>query len=193
MDYLILVNRFEPLPEGYGEKLKLRTVQGKLFETQTAIMLETMLDDALDDGIRIRVISGYRSDDYQQMLREREISSNMGHGMDYLSAVRKTDKTLAPVGCSEHGTGLAADLCTWESDDVEPEFHRTAAGKWLCKRSSEYGFILRYPRFKEHITGIDYEPWHYRYVGRGAAKLISESGICLEEFLHFYSDKYTQC
>ena len=153
----------------------------------------SIFDDALDDGIRIRVISGYRSDDDQQMLREREISSNMGLGMDYLSAVRKTDKTLAPVGCSEHGTGLAADLCTWESDDVEPEFHRTAAGKWLCKRSSEYGFILRYPRFKEHITGIDYEPWHYRYVGRGAAKLISESGICLEEFLHFYSDKYTQC
>ena len=57
MDYLILVNRFEPLPEGYGEKLKLKTVQGKLFETQTAIMLETMLDDALDDGIRIRRLS----------------------------------------------------------------------------------------------------------------------------------------
>jgi D-alanyl-D-alanine carboxypeptidase len=193
MDYLILVNKFEPLPPGYGDRLKLSEAGGKLFEEQTALQLVKLLAHAKTNGIDINVISGYRSDDYQQMLWEREISREMGRGLDYASAVEKVGKTLALPGCSEHGTGLAADLGTADADDIDQLFNKTPAGKWLARNASEYGFILRYPRMKEHITGISFEPWHYRYVGIGPAKLMTESGICLEEFLHFYSDKYTLC
>lgn len=174
MDYLMLVNRFEPLPEGYADTLKLREVQGRLFEAQTAHMLEDMLKAASEDGIMIRVISGYCSDEHKLILKGCEKADNT---QEY----------------SEHVTGLAADLGTWDAEDVDQDFNSTAAGRWLCENASDHGFILRYPKFKEHITGVDYEPWHYRYVGTEAAKLITESGICLEEFLHFYSDKYTQC
>ena len=193
MDYLILVNKFEPVPAGLADNLTLREVGDKLLEYQAAEQLEKMLAAAAEDGVKIKIISGYRSDDYQQLLWEKEISKEMGCGLDYNSAVAKVGRTLALPGCSEHSTGLAADLGTENSDDVQLDFYRTAAGKWLCGHAAKYGFILRYPRMKEHITGIDYEPWHYRYVGHEAAVLIKESGICLEEFLHFYSDKYTQC
>ena len=193
MDYLILVNKFEPIPPGYMQNIQLKKAGGKLFEAQTAMQLEKMLVSAAADGIDIKVISGYRSDDYQQMLWEKEISTEMGRGLDYHSAVEKVGRTLALPSCSEHGTGLAADLGTAQAEDVEPFFNKTSAGKWLCRNAAEYGFILRYPRMKEHITGIAYEPWHYRYVGNEAAQMITGSGICLEEFLHFYSDKYTSC
>lgn len=193
MNYLILVNKFEPLPAGFTDEIKLKEVRGRLFESQTAECLEMMLYAASSDGIDIGVLSGYRSEDYQQMLWEREISREMGKGLSYNEATSLVSRTLALPGCSEHSTGLAADLCTPSADDTEVFFYKTEQGKWLCRHAHEYGFILRYPRMKEHLTGIDYEPWHYRYVGQEAARLITESGICLEEFLHFYSDKYTTC
>lgn len=193
MDYLILVNRFEPAPAGLGDSLTLRRAGGKLFEKQTAEQLGAMLTAAEEQGVKIKVISGYRSEEYQKMLWEKEIAREMCCGADYSDALQKVGRTLALPGRSEHGTGLAADLGTENAEDVEPHFYRTAAGKWLCANAHLFGFILRYPRLKEHITGIDYEPWHYRYVGAEAARLIKESGICLEEFLHFYSDDHTRC
>lgn len=191
MDYLILVNRFEPLCENYAEKIQFIEVGGKLFEKQAGEYLRKMLDSAQSEGVNIKVISGYRSADYQQLLWEQSINNEMRMGLDYREAVKKVGATLALPNSSEHGTGLAADLGTENADDVEEDFHRTAQGKWLVNNAAKFGFILRYPKLKEHITGIDYEPWHYRYVGCEAAKLISEGGICLEEFLHFYSDKFT--
>lgn len=82
------------------------------------------------------------------------------------------------------------DFGTENAEDVESSFQKTAQGKWLSHNASDFGFILRYPRLKEQITGISFEPWHYRYVGYEAARLIKDNGLCLEEFLHFYSEKY---
>ncbi len=191
MDYLMLVDKFDPIPPDLTDKLKLCEVQGKLFESQTAAALKAMLDAAAADGVMIKVISGYRSTDYQHMLWEKGISLEMSKGLSYEQAVKEVGRTLALPGSSEHNTGLAADLGTEHAEDCENDLNRTAQGKWLCSNAHKYGFILRYPRMKEHITGIDYEPWHYRYVGREAAEIIYKSGICLEEFLHFYSDSYT--
>lgn len=190
MDYLILVNRFEPIPEGFKEKLCLSTFRGKLFEKQTLNALRDMLNDAQKSGQYIEVISGYRTGDYQQMLWEREISKLMKSGLDYESAVELTGRTLALPGCSEHETGLAADFAAKGEDDVDESFARSSQSIWLEKNAHRYGFILRYPRLKEHITGIDFEPWHYRYVGAESAAIIRQNGICLEEFLDFYQDKY---
>ncbi|WP_294408143.1 M15 family metallopeptidase [uncultured Ruminococcus sp.] len=190
MNYLILVDKFNNVPVEYADTLKFYEVQGKLFEEQAGKQLERMLTAADSENIKIKVISGYRSPDYQQMLWERSISLEMWSGASYDEAIKKISRTLAYPGSSEHNTGLAVDLGTESADDVEDNFHRSAQGRWLSLNAEKFGFILRYPRMKEQITGIDFEPWHYRYVGREAAKIISSSGLCLEEFLHFYSDKY---
>ncbi len=190
MDYLMLVGRFEPIPEGFEAALKLRSVQGKLFEMQTAAALERMLESARSEGVFIKVISGYRSQEHQQMLWEKDISMLMAQGAGYKEAVKEVGRTLALPGFSEHHTGLAADLGTPGDDDVSYTFTRSIQAKWLECNAHKYGFILRYPRLKEHITGIDFEPWHYRYVGVESAVMIRKSGICLEEFLDFYQDKY---
>jgi D-alanyl-D-alanine carboxypeptidase len=190
MDYLILVNRFEPLSEDFEKTLCLTKTHGKLFEKQTAKALDRMLGDALSDGLKIEVISGHRTAEYQQMLWEKEISKLMGRGLDYKAAVKEVGKTLALPRCSEHETGLAADLAQEGQDDVSESFAKTPQSVWLEKNAHRYGFILRYPRLKEHITGIAFEPWHYRYVGAESAAMIKRNGICLEEFLDFYQDKY---
>ena len=191
MDYLILVGRFDPLPSGFTEQLQLYEVRGKLMERQAAKALEKMLAAAEREGMGLQVISGYRSFEYQKMLWEKELNLAMDSGLSYSQAEKKISRTLAKPGTSEHSTGLAVDLACEGEFECDPALLTKPQGKWLCKNAAEYGFILRYPRLKEHITGIDYEPWHYRYVGREAAMLIKESGICLEEFLHFYSDRYT--
>ena len=84
-------------------------------------------------------------------------------------------------GASEHQIGLALDIVTDSYRELNEGFAETAAGKWLAENSYKYGFILRYPLGKEYITGIEYEPWHFRYVGVEAATVITEQGITLEE------------
>ena len=190
MDYLILVDKFNPVPKDFTKNIEFSEVGGQLFEKQTADQLRLLMESAENDGIPLQVISGYRTEEYQQMLWERSVSSLMWSGNSYEKAVEETAKTLALPNSSEHNTGLAADFGCEGDDDVKDDFFRTGQSKWLCKNAARYGFILRYPRLKEHITGISYEPWHYRYVGTETAEIISKSGICLEEFLHFYSEKY---
>ncbi|WP_051539811.1 M15 family metallopeptidase [Ruminococcus sp. FC2018] len=190
MDYLMIVNRFEPLEEGFEKRIKLAKVRGVYLEKQTALSLEKMLQDAQAGGIDIQVISGFRSADYQQLLWEREISKEMANGLDYRQAVKKTGETLALPHCSEHETGLAVDFAQKGEKDVGYGFACSSQSVWLERNAHRYGFILRYPRLKEHITGIAFEPWHYRYVGSESASIIKKSGICLEEFLDFYQDKY---
>ena len=172
MDYLMLVSRCEPLPQGFEQKLRLREIRGKLFEIQTADALERLLCDAQKDNIELDVISGYRSADYQQMLWEREISKEIAGGLSYGKAVEKVGKTLALPNASEHETGLAVDFAQKGKTDVGYDFAGSAQAVWLERNAHRYGFILRYPRLKEHITGISFEPWHYRYVGSESARLM---------------------
>lgn len=190
MDYLMLVDKFNPVDSKLANTLELTEVQGKLVEAQAGRQLRMLLKEAAEAGINLRIISAYRSFEYQQMLWEREVSHEMWGGLDYENAVAKVARTLALPGSSEHNTGLAVDIGRAEDNDVSDDFYRTTESRWLCANAAKYGFILRYPRMKEHITGIDFEPWHYRYVGTEAAELITKSGVCLEEFLHFYSEKY---
>lgn len=190
MDYLILVNRFEPLPQGFEHNIRFKSVRGKLFEKQAGAALEGLLQAAENDNCGLEVISGYRSADYQQVLWEKEISKEMACGLDYQAAKEKCALTLALPGESEHQTGLAVDFGKKGDDDVSYDFIRSKQSVWLERSAHRFGFILRYPRLKEHITGIAFEPWHYRYVGVESACIIRENGICLEEFLDFYQDKY---
>ena len=165
MDYLMLVDKFNPIDMGFYDRVELTEVNGKFMESQAGNRLRLLLKKAEADGIKLKIISAYRSFEYQQMLWEREVSHEMWGGLSYEKAVEKVGRTLALPGSSEHNTGL-------------------------CANAADFGFILRYPRLKEQMTGIDFEPWHYRYVGVEAARIIAAGGLCLEEFLHFYSEKY---
>ena len=90
---------------------------------------------------------------------------------------------VAPPGTSEHQLGLAVDIVAESYQLLDRHQEKTAEQQWLMEHCSEYGFILRYPTDKSEMTGIGYEPWHYRYVGREAAEEIMRRGICLEEYL----------
>ena len=107
-------------------------------------------------------------------------------GMSYMDAYAVSSQAVTVPGASEHQIGLAFDIVSDKYTELNAGFAETDAGKWLAQNRSEYGFILRYPLGKEDITGIEFEPWHFRYVGKDAATIISEEGITLEEFW----DKY---
>ena len=188
MDYLIFVDRFNAVPEDFN--VELEEIQGKMLEKQACKQCRLMLKKAEDDGVKIKIISAYRTAEYQQMLWNKSISEKLKEGFELELAEKEVSKTLALPKHSEHNTGLAVDFGRENAEDVEDDFYKSEQGKWLCKNAADFGFILRYPRLKEHFTGISYEPWHYRYVGFETAKIIKESGICFEEFLHFYSEKY---
>lgn len=188
MDYLMLVDKFNEVPLGLD--IRLEEIQGKKLEKQACRQCGLMLKKAESEGINIKIISAYRTAEYQKMLWNISVKEKTDKGLSQEEAEKEVAKTLAYPGHSEHNTGLAIDFGTENADDVEEDFYKTPQGRWLCRNAAHFGFILRYPRLKEHITGISYEPWHYRYVGTETAEIIKQSGVCLEEFLHFYSEKY---
>jgi D-alanyl-D-alanine carboxypeptidase len=107
----------------------------------------------------------------------------MEKGYSYLEAYKLASITVTIPDASEHQIGLALDITSTSYSQLEIGFGDTNAGKWLAAHCAEYGFILRYPLGKEDVTGIQYEPWHFRYVGKAAATQIMEQGITLEEFV----------
>ena len=131
-----------------------------------------MFNAAKEEGITLIINSGYRTYEYQKEVYEQYKDAN---GEEY------ADSYAARPDFSEHQTGLALDIITYGTSGEE--FENTDAYKWLQEHANEYGFILRYPKGKEHITGFKYEPWHYRYVGIDAAQYIYENNITLEEYL----------
>lgn len=110
----------------------------------------------------------------------------MGQGLSYMDAYKIASQAVTVPGSSEHQVGLSLDITSDTYTLLDQGFGETEAGLWLAEHSCEYGFTLRYPLGKEYITSIEYEPWHFRYVGREAATIMKEEDICLEEFW----DKY---
>lgn len=137
-----------------------------------------MRTDASKDGISLWVSSGYRSDTEQSTLFQREVEEYAKTSPTYSEAVEAAEHSVAKPGFSEHATGLALDL-----NGVEDDFDTKPAFRWLQNHAQDYGFILRYPKDKQGITKIKYEPWHYRYVGIEAAKAMKQSGQCFEEYM----------
>ncbi|MGX7030786.1 M15 family metallopeptidase [Vagococcus zengguangii] len=148
---------------------------------------QKMKEAAAADGISLRVVSTYRSVSYQEQVYEQSISDNINAGMSQQEAEEETAVYVAEPGKSEHHTGLAIDLVDqlWldAGKGLVPEFIETAAGKWIDEHCAEFGFIIRFPKGKEEITNINYEPWHIRYVGVENAKYITGNQLTLEEFV----------
>ena len=184
MDTLILIDAVNAVPEGF--RADLREVGGIFLEKTAAGRCLEMLRAARYEGIDIKPVSGYRSREYQQVLWNRELVRHLSAGLCYDEAVRLTGRYLARVGHSEHETGLAVDFCLPDDDDADETFSATSQGRWLAENAHGFGFILRYPRMKESITGIAYEPWHFRYTGLPHSSLMKENGLTLEEYLYYY-------
>jgi len=179
-DLLVLVNKYNQLPAGYEQynlvnMSREHTVNDGKQYLLAGVAYENyikMSDDAKKDGLSMKVLSAYRTENYQRNLYNNKVRTTGRVNADNYSA---------RPGHSEHQTGLAVDISSTKGTfEYTPEF------KWLQKHAHEYGYILRYPKGKEWITGYSYEPWHYRYVGVDAAKIIYEEGITYEEYYAKY-------
>lgn len=175
---LMLVNRWNPVPEDYTVELT-ELWNGESVDSRIYPDLQEMFDSARAAGFNPYVNAGYRTNQVQQSLMDQEIQDNMAEGYSEKEARRLAEQWVAVPGTSEHEIGLAVDISM--EDTVSQS--RSEVWQWLMENSYKYGFILRYPEDKTDITGIGYEPWHYRYVGKEAAEEIYRKGICLEEYL----------
>ena len=187
----ILINAEHPLPEDYVEihqddfvEIAFARNDGRPIQKmrrEAAHALDEMLSAAREAGFDITVTSAYRSREYQKQLFDAAVESYLARGMTKKEALRLTKRYYALPGESEHESGLAADIHHLSCATLA--FADTAEYRWLSENAHKYGYILRYPEGKESVTGIAFEPWHFRYVGREAAEEIYRTGLCLEEFL----------
>ena len=187
LNILALVNKQYSLPDDYVPEDLVRPnvpfsfgnqdIEKSYMRKEAAQYLEKMFNDAKTAGIELFAVSGYRSYDRQETIFANKASS---------SGIEAAAKVVAEPGFSEHQTGLAMDVnCKAYGTDLKESFSQTPEGIWIKNNAHRFGFILRYPKGAEHITGYSYEPWHIRYVGKQVANEIYERGITFEEYMGF--------
>lgn len=184
LNVLALVNKMFALPDSYNPTDLVKpnvsfsfgdqTIEKSLMRQEAAIALEKMFVEAKASGIELYAVSGYRSYERQRVIFDAEVKK---------SGEERAAQVVAIPGNSEHQSGLAMDISAKSANlSLTESFGETTEGKWLAANAHKYGFILRYPKGKESITGYQYEPWHFRYVGVDAAQTIFEKNITLEEY-----------
>lgn len=179
---LRLVNSENPMPKNYAiETVTLSS--GLKVDKRCYPDLQDMMDDCRAAGLSPIICSAYRTQEYQEDLFRKKVDWYLEQGYDEKYAEEEAGKEVAVPGTSEHQLGLALDIVDSSYQTLDEKQEDTDVQRWLLKHSWEYGFILRYPTGKSDITGIIYEPWHYRYVGKEAAEQIHNANICLEEYL----------
>lgn len=187
---LVLVNKVFSLSENYIPNDLVRAninysfgdaqVEKALLRQEAAQSIEQLFEAAENDGIEIFAVSGYRSYARQEVVFNAEVQE---------SGIEKAQEAVATPGQSEHQTGLTMDISSRSVGlDLTQDFENTPEGKWLAENAHKYGFILRYPKGKENITGYKYEPWHFRYVGKAFAKTIYEKQLTLEEYFELVKE-----
>ena len=160
---ILVVNKTYALPSTYDPGV----------DSEAYAALQEMFRGAAAENVSLEIVSGYRSYNRQSTLYSNYVARD---------GVEAADTYSARAGHSEHQTGLAFDL-----NSLEESFGQTREGIWLKEHCWEYGFIIRYPKGKESVTGYMYEPWHVRYLGKSVAKSVFDSGLCLEEYLNVTS------
>lgn len=189
---LILANSTSPLPDGYAPPELYTLSDGYKVDSRIAGAVNNMFIQALEDGISLMNCSAYRAVEKQTELFEAQKQRHMENGKSEDEAIAATASAIAYPGTSEHQTGLALDIVTPEYQTLNSGFENTAAFKWLDENAHLYGFVLRYPKDKQSITNIIYEPWHYRYVGVENAEIMKKNGYCLEEYVYVLSQEEQQ-
>lgn len=176
---LTLVNLQYRLPEDYKPTLQA-AVEGSSvqLDARVAPFYAEMYAAAKADGCTLTPYSGYRTYARQQENFDRKVAYYVSQGLSEAEATAQTQTRILPAGASEHNMGFAMDIVSASAD-----FISTKEFSWLSAHAHEYGFILRYPENKTEITGVMYEPWHWRFVGKEAAAEMQKSGQCLEEYL----------
>ncbi len=182
-DPVFLVNKYYHLPSDYVPQNLIKVsasygYQGNIVRSDALEAFIDMAEAAKDEDIVLIINSSYRSyDDQEEIWQYRKAVNGQS----------KADQYAARAGHSEHQSGLAIDIAQFNSK--EEDFENTPAFNWLSNHAHEYGFILRYPKDKENITGYAYESWHYRYVGVEAATKIYNENITFDEYYAYYIDK----
>lgn len=180
--YLVVVNARHPMQA--DQQPDLKTVQGSFqMEVKAADAFVKMISEAKQQGIKLQVVSAYRSQAKQRQLYNAKVQVFLNKGYAQADAEAKAATIVARPGTSEHNTGLAVDVITPSYTSLNLGFAATPAAKWLVANSARYGFILRYPDGKQSITGVVFEPWHFRYVGPANAQTITRDSLCLEQFV----------
>ena len=180
--HVLLVNPWNMVPEDYDPELT-ELKQGGRIAAACYEALMNMLSDCEKAGFEPYIVSAYRTQEDQEYLFNRKIKNLIKQGWSREHAEIEAAKNVAIPGTSEHQLGLAVDIIGSEYPYLDDNQADTASQQWLMAHCHEYGFILRYPKGTTDITGIVYEPWHYRYVGVEMAQEITNLGITLEEYL----------
>jgi len=173
--YFVLVNRWNPVPDDY--EADLVWIDGFQIDSSCYDPLKNMMTACRAAGYPCDLTSAYRGYNYQNTLFQRKVNKLMAQGYTFAAAETETSRSIAIPGTSEHQLGLAVDI---------KNGYNTYG--WLAEHSWEYGFILRYPNGTTSYTGIYYEPWHFRYVGKDLAKEIFDSGLCVEAYMELLTE-----
>ena len=179
---LVLVNAENPLPDNHSPNMK-SLPNGLQFDERAIDRLNELLSAMRKQGLSPVVCSAYRTIEFQRALFSNKVSQLVASGFSQMQAETEARKSIAYPGTSEHNLGLAVDIVSMDYQLLDDKQAETPEARWLLENCAEFGFILRYPRGKETITGITYEPWHFRFVGVAAAREIMASGLCFEEYL----------
>ena len=185
---LLLVNPWTPLPEDFvpGELVPVQNDQA--VDARAYPDLQDMLGDMSQAGLSPLICSSYRSQERQQELYDNKVQRVMAEGASREAAQAEAARWVARPGTSEHQTGLAVDIVSLSNQMLDETQESTPEFQWLAENAWKYGFILRYPNDKSEKTGIAYEPWHFRFVGKEAAEEMHDLGLCLEEYLESLAD-----
>ena len=181
-ELLTLVNPWNELPEDWQVDL-VTLSNGLQIDRRCYDALQEMMDACREAGYEPLICSAYRTQETQQDLFNNKVAKLEAEGKSHDEAVQEAGTVVAVPGTSEHQLGLTVDVVDVNNQNLTEEQEKTPTQKWLMANSWRYGFIHRYPNSKSDITGIIYEPWHYRYVGKDAAQEIFNKGITLEEYL----------
>ena len=176
--YMTLVNSSYRIPDDYEPDLVYVCGSGERLDRKVAEHYEEMYNAAQKEGINLAPCSGYRSYELQERNYNNKVSFYESQGYSNKDAKVKAATIIMTPGSSEHNLGYAMDIVC-----VDEWFEDTAEFKWLTENAADYGFIMRYPKDKQDITKVIYEPWHWRYVGVELAKELKDSGLVLEEYM----------
>lgn len=182
---LLLVNAWNPMEKAYYQETHQNHIvsfkTGGQIDDRVSKALEEMLEAAKETGLRAGYL--FRTPERSAANLENKTQYYINKGYSREAARKKALETIAAPYTSEHNLGLAIDMTQKGDGSLRTTFEQTAVFAWLQEHCAEYGFILRYPKGKQDITGVSYEPWHYRYVGREHAEEIMRRGLTLEEYL----------
>lgn len=184
--YLMLVNALNPISSDIWMDFAY-TDNGERYDSSISGQYYQMMNDAAAAGIYFDVVSAYRTIDEQHYNRTSRVNAYLAEGWSYEEAEYLTDQYYAPANASEHSTGLVFDILGYDwvniGGGLTSDYAYQYSAIWLAENAHHYGFVLRYPEGKTHLTGYYFEPWHYRYVGYEHAEYMYRHGLVLEEYV----------